>query len=185
MLAQGARHRAAERDRDLLGGTEQAGAHRGEAGQQRCVWRVGRQEYDLALVRGEVVGFGPPVVEGGEASLEELLCKLVIEEAEASDACLARGFDGGLRGGEQQHVEPVHIARAELLARHDGAYVLAGAHEDGALARPDEDAAVQGKARTPEEQACLGPSARLGVEPCVAYQREHRSMVTQALQSRR
>ena len=42
--------------------------------------------------------------------------ELGVVRGRRSDANLARRFDRGLRGGEQQHVEPVHVARAELLA---------------------------------------------------------------------
>ena len=80
----------------------------------------------------------------------------MVEEGEAADARLARRFDRGLRGGEQQHIQPVHIARAELLARHDGAYVLTCAQEDRALAWPDEDTAVRGKARRVSSRPAWG-----------------------------
>ena len=49
---------------------------------------------------------------------------VVIKKAEAADAHLGGGFDRGLRGGEQQRVELVHVARAELLTRHDGAHLV-------------------------------------------------------------
>ena len=47
-----------------------------------------------------------------------------LDEAGAAEAHLGGGFDRGLRGGEQQRVELVHVARAELLTRHDGAHLV-------------------------------------------------------------